>query len=416
MKILDWQNVTNALALPVIITDEHLRIYWQNQEATNCFGGIEGKLFDSLLDAVVPQQKQEHLRQTAALLELAPNESQRFSPFALRVQHGSSFIAEVAATRLPDKVSERSGFVLLIRDITEELARQQELQLSAKVFEYSGEAILITDPLDRILAANDAFGRMTGYDEANILGQQPDFLRRDIKEGEIYNSMWRSVREQGHWKGEVHHRRPSGEIYPVWLAVTAVRDNTGDISHYISIFSDITERKAREEHIRYLAEHDYLTGLPNRVLLQDRFSQAVARLRRSKSTGMVLLFVDLDGFKQINDEAGHAVGDEVLQVVAKRLEYLLRKTDSVCRYGGDEFVLLLPSLTQESAAEPLINKILRQLSDDILIDGVPYHVGASIGAALYPHHGETLDVLLESADNAMYEVKQQGKNSWKMAR
>lgn len=414
MNNVDWQRVTAALGFPVILADEYLRIYWQNPEATDCFGVLEGKLFDSLLDAVVPQQKQECLRKTAELLNLAPNESRRFSPLAVRTPNINLCIAEVTATRLPDDGPDCNGFVLLIRDITQELVHQNELQLSAKVFECSGEAILITDPLDRILAANEAFGRMTGYDEANILGQHPDFLRRDIIEDGIYDSMWSDVREHGHWKGEVHHRRPSGEVYPVWLAVTAVRDNTAEISHFISIFSDITERKAREEHIRHLAEHDYLTGLPNRVLLQDRFSQSVARLRRSKSSSMALLFIDLDGFKQINDEAGHSVGDEVLQVIAHRLEGVLRKTDSVCRYGGDEFVLLLPSLTREAVADPFISKIMQQLSADIFIKGETYRVGASIGAAFYPRHGETLDALLENADKAMYEVKQQGKNNWKI--
>lgn len=412
-----WNHIADCLGIPLLVTDQHLRVEWLNQLARQWFGDqIEGCLLDHLLDHSLPHRRQEHLRLISKLLALIAGERLTLSPFSLRLPALAGQLMEITASRLPSSKTSDGGFTLLLRDITQEQSHLNDLQLSAKVFEYSGEAILITDPLDRILAANEAFTRMTGYAESSILGQRPDFLRKNIKESAIYQDMWQKVKAQGHWKGEVHHRRPSGEVYPVWLAITAVRDSLDDISHYISIFSDITERKAREEHIRYLAEHDYLTRLPNRVLLQDRFTQAIARLQRDDhSAHIALLFIDLDGFKQINDEAGHGVGDDLLQVIARRLEACMRKTDSVCRYGGDEFVLLLTSLGSEAAAEPLIAKVLEHLSEAVPIEGNNYRVGASIGVAFYPRHGDTLDTLLERADEAMYQAKQQGKNRWQIS-
>ncbi|MBR9985054.1 MAG: diguanylate cyclase, partial [Desulfosarcina sp.] len=262
----------------------------------------------------------------------------------------------------------------------------KELRLSAKVFENSGEAIMITDREDRILKVNPAFTDATGYPMTELVGKRPDFLNSGRQNGQFYENMWAGVRNHGHWKGEVWNRRKNGEIFPQWMAVSAVRSIDGRIDHYVTILSDITDRLAEEKHLRHLAQHDFLTGLPNRVLLKDRFNQASASIRRHGGK-MAVMFIDLDKFKAINDRHGHTIGDRLLVMVAERLLSSLRSMDTVSRWGGDEFVLLFSEVKSLQQAAHLAEKVVHGLQEPFRVGELELIVSASAGISLYPDHG-----------------------------
>lgn len=413
---LRWYHVTRSIGEALLVLDTQLRVRWLNAGAESLFSvpaaKAQGMLIDTLLDLTTDTRRSGRAHLLESLLALEPDRPLSLYDLAMRRFDGALFVAEGTASRYAEPDTMETGIVLQLRDVTRIHQEFAELQLSAKVFEHSGEAIMITDTLDRILSVNAAFTAMTGYELDDVLGSSPSFLRQGLQEDAIYKDMWEVVRRDGHWKGEVHNRTKSGEVYPAWLALTAVRDKSDEIIHYISIFSDITERKARDEHIRYLAEHDYLTGLPNRVLLRDRFEQTVNLAKRDDAHPIAVVFMDLDGFKAVNDAAGHAVGDRVLKGVATRLQQNLRATDSISRHGGDEFILLLSSLASREDVFGIADKLIHAIAMPFEIDGCTYRISVSIGISFYREHAADLDQLIVCADQAMYVAKQRGKNTW----
>jgi diguanylate cyclase (GGDEF)-like protein/PAS domain S-box-containing protein len=285
-----------------------------------------------------------------------------------------------------------------------------QLQLKAKVFEQGGESIVITDSQCRIVRVNQAFSRITGYSEAEALRRDPSMLSSGRQTPQFYQSMWQSINEEGHWQGEVWNRRKDGSIYPEWLSVSVLSDRSGAVINYISIASDISQRKKDEEHIRYLADFDPLTGLPNRRLLQDRINTALSHAQR-QGESLALLFLDLDRFKNVNDSLGHMVGDKLLTQVAQRLQSVLREQDTVCRVGGDEFVLLCTG-TDAAGAAHVAAKLLEGIAQRYVIDQNELALTCSIGIALYPTDGDSFEALSMSADIAMYRAKQAGRNGF----
>lgn len=291
---------------------------------------------------------------------------------------------------------------------TERLQTIEQLRLAAKVFENSVEAILITDTTNTLRWVNRAFTETTGYSQEEVIGKNPKILSSGKQDSEFYQQMWNEIRENGSWKGEIWNRRKNGEIYPELLSVSVLRDVRGKITHYVGIFSDISERKASEEKILHLAHHDNLTGLPNRNLLYDRLTLALSGARRNHKK-LALLFVDLDNFKAVNDGYGHHVGDELLKEVAQRLSGLFRSSDTVARLGGDEFLILINEVSDEAAAVAAAEKILAAIPSDLEIGGKKMGVTPSIGIAIYPEHGENLETLIQHADDAMYASKNAGR-------
>jgi diguanylate cyclase (GGDEF)-like protein/PAS domain S-box-containing protein len=294
-------------------------------------------------------------------------------------------------------------------DITPRKQAEARLRLAGAVFESAREAILVSDADNRIVAVNPAFSRMTGYAEAEVIGKNPRLLQSGRSTSEDYADMWRSLGLHGYWQGEFFNRRRDGDEYCVLAAISAVRDEHGQVTHYVGIESDISAMKAAEERIEHLAYHDPLTGLPNRALLLERASLALALAHR-RHEEVAILFLDLDRFMVVNDSLGHAAGDALLVEAAGRLAGLVRDTDTVSRLGGDEFVLLLLGVGRNGARE-VSDKVLAAMRRPFTVEGHDLSLSTSLGIALFPGDGGDMGELLKNADTALYQAKQDGRNT-----
>ncbi len=291
---------------------------------------------------------------------------------------------------------------------TARLAAEEKLELSAKVFSQSREAIIITDKDNNIISVNRAYTAITGYEEQEVLGKNPKFLASGQHDKDFYRVLWETLLKDNFWQGELWNRHKDETIYPEWLTISVVRDETGDVVYYIAIFTDITEHKDREQQIEHLAHYDSLTNLPNRRLLKSRVDYELTAAERNKKT-FALLFIDLDHFKNINDSLGHTIGDQVLIEVGRRLLACVRKEDTVARLGGDEFNILLADSNVNGAAI-VAYKIIASLAEPILYQNYQLHITPSIGISLYPDNGDSYEILFKNADIALYQAKKQGRN------
>lgn len=301
------------------------------------------------------------------------------------------------------------------RDISQQRRAEKDLRMAATVFEHSTSAILITDPAGYIVQANEAFSRVSGYAVSDVLDQLPSMLTVDEQQESHLRYVVKQLHQRGSWEGEVWLKRRDGDHYPAWVGITAVLDDEGDLASYVCFFTDISERKASEQRIHRLAYYDALTHLPNRTLFQDRLYNALQQAERQKAW-VVLMFLDLDRFKPINDSLGHAAGDRMLKDMALRLLACVDDDDTVARMGGDEFTLLLqPRATREMALNRAIHvaeNILASLVRPFVLENREFFVTASIGIALSPQDGSELSQLMKNADTAMYHAKERGKNNF----
>ncbi len=288
---------------------------------------------------------------------------------------------------------------------------ERDTRLAAKVFEVSREGIVILDARREIVSINRAFLRLTGFTAEAVLGRTPDAVQ-SVRHGmAFYRELWTVVAERGHWEGEVWLRRHDGSEFPSWGQISVVTDDDGAATHYVAVCEDISERKAQEDRIRHLAQHDALTGLPNRALLEDRLAQAIPLARRN-GTRLAVMFLDLDRFKTINDSLGHQAGDHLLREVARRLCGCVRKADTVSRQGGDEFVILLQELEAPEHAARVARKIIEAVAEPVYLDGLQLQVTPSIGISVFPDDGTWQAELLRNADAAMYHAKGTGRNNF----
>lgn len=323
----------------------------------------------------------------------------------------------------PIRVSEKTLLFSIIHDITRQHEAEQELRIAAIAFE-SQEGMFVTDANMIILRVNRAFTDITGYTADQAIGKTPQLLQSGRHDESFYNAMWESIAAHGTWQGEIWNRRKSGEIFPEWLTITAVKDENEAVTHYVAALMDISLRKASEEAVSRMAFYDALTMLPNRRMLVDRLSQAMAASKRNRKLGAVL-FLDLDNFKPLNDTHGHIVGDILLVEVARRLAQCVRETDTVSRFGGDEFVVLLHDLSatreaSETQAMLVAEKIRASLAAPYVLtipatDATPaimveHHCTVSIGLVLFRGHRVDMDEILAQADMAMYQAKHDGRN------
>jgi len=301
----------------------------------------------------------------------------------------------------------------ITHDITESKQAQKKLQLAASVFTHAREGIMITDACGTIVEINDTFSQITGYSREETLGQNPRMLKSGRQPPEFYAAMWSELAASGNWSGEVWNRRKNGELYAQMLTVSAVRDADGHTLQYVSLFSDITPMKEHQRQLEHVAHYDVLTNLPNRLLLADRLKQAMLHGQRRRNA-LAVVYLDLDGFKTVNDHHGHNVGDDLLAILSHRMRDALREGDTLARIGGDEFVAVLTDLVRPEDCEPLLVRLLQAASSHTTITTphgtVELQVSASAGVTLYPQDDADADLLLRHADQAMYQAKQSGKN------
>ena len=288
-------------------------------------------------------------------------------------------------------------------------------KLADKIFEHSSEGVMITDPKGVIINVNKAFTQVTGYSREEVAGETPSLLNSGRQDPVFYRVMWQALIETGHWQGEIWNRRKNGEIYLEWLSITAIKDNLGHTTHYVAIFSDITAVRENEERLHNLAYYDALTELPNRILFNDRLNQAMARADRGKQMVAVML-LDLDRFKIINDTLGHMAGDTLLIDVARRVGGCMRESDTVARLGGDEFIVVLPELDSINHASLVAQKIIDVLAQPFTLANQEVFITASIGISFYPSSGGSAEMLVKTADIAMYHAKEQGRNNYQFYR
>jgi len=320
---------------------------------------------------------------------------------------GGSFPVELAI--VPVEMSESgSGAVFLFRDLSAEKHTEDRLRLASTVFDNAAEGIAVLDANFRVTTVNPAFTTVTGFDLADVLGRRPFFLTSTATDGELVDEIWTAIRQNGRWESEHWSARKDGQEYAVWLSISATTDELGTISQYAVVFSDITQRKRDEERIRYQATYDALTGLPNRSLFMDRLGMALHQAQRN-NLRVGLMFIDLDGFKLINDTLGHDVGDELLKEVAQRLLVCVRQGDTVTRFGGDEFTIIMPDLGEMRNVLAIAHRIIDSLKLPFMLQGTEAYISASIGITSFPDDAKTVQALLKNADAAMYRAKETGK-------
>lgn len=293
----------------------------------------------------------------------------------------------------------------------EKAQAEEQLRLAASVFTHAREGIMLTDADDNIIEVNDTFTSITGYSREEVIGQSPSILQSGRQSSEFYAGMWEALNKTGHWTGEIWNRRKSGEIYAEILTISAVHNAAGKVSNYVALFTDISRIKEHQNMLERMAHYDVLTNLPNRVLLSDRLSQAIAQCKRHSQL-LAVVFLDLDAFKVVNDDHGHDIGDELLITVSERMSEALREGDTLARIGGDEFIAVLADLTKKEDCEPVLERLLQAAAEPVTIGGIVLQVTASLGVTLYPQDDADVDQLLRHADQAMYVAKQAGKNRY----
>ena len=387
--------------------DRDLRCRYANNAYREWFGKspeeIIGITFRDLAGERLFSLNEPHIRRVLA------GEPQRFER-TLNKPDGS--VGHIIGHYIPDFDADGTvkGFAIQSSDVTLLKESEAKLALAACVFEHTLDGVLITDADGTILSVNPAFTEITGYTAEEAVGQTPRMLKSNRHNREFYASMWRRITGEGLWSGEIWNRRKDGDLYLERMTVSMVRDAEGAPVHYVSIFSDITALWRQDEHIKHLAFHDALTDLPNRTLLMDRINQKLINADREQCR-LALLFLDLDGFKPVNDRFGHKVGDDLLKEVAKRLLCLVRQSDTVARLGGDEFVILLNNPAGKDEITTIADRVVSSINAPMEILGEALRIGASVGIAVFPADADTSVDLIKHADTAMYAAKDLGGNT-----
>ncbi|WP_198674772.1 EAL domain-containing protein [Rhodoferax ferrireducens] len=329
-----------------------------------------------------------------------------------RRKDGGIYDVQMTITVSHDGAGCLQHFIGVTRDITERRLAEEKLHLAASVFSHSREGIMITAADGTIIDVNDAFTHITGYHRDEVLGQNPRILSSGRQSQAFYASMWRGLIDKGHWYGEVWNRRKNGEVFAEMQTISTVLDAHGKPLHYVSLFSDISALKAHQKQLEHIAHFDALTSLPNRVLLADRMHQAIAQTQR-RGQLLAVAYLDLDGFKSVNDRHGHEAGDQLLIALASRMKQALREGDTLARIGGDEFVAVLLDLPDVAASVPMLNRLLAAAAQPVHFGELVLQVSASLGVTFYPQAEDAdADLLLRQADQAMYQAKLAGKNRY----
>ncbi|MGB5568181.1 MAG: diguanylate cyclase, partial [Sedimenticolaceae bacterium] len=322
---------------------------------------------------------------------------------------GSSFPAEVYANHLA--YEEQAFYIALVHDISARRESERKLRQSATVFDCTAEAILITDAQGVVLDINNAFSELLGYTREELIGRTPSLWKSNVHNRAFYKNMWRSVTEDGEWRGEIINRRKDGAIIPALAAISTVRNESGERISYVAIYTDISQIKDSQRQLAHLAHHDALTDLPNRIMFNERLRHSLDRASR-RDGRVAVIFVDLDHFKHVNDSLGHSYGDRLLIDVAQLLTSLVRNDDTVARIGGDEFTILIEEVGDRGMLASVIEKIIEAFNREFHLGESTVRVTPSLGVSVSPDHGEDAETLMRNADAAMYRAKAMGRNTY----
>lgn len=386
--------------------DKHTAI-WSEQEYINFDCSTDERPnYSKYLRYIHPEDRERVEHQNT---ELLATKSPLDMDFRLQLNDGSIRYLHSYTEIDTDTQGQIKRIFGITKDITEEVNAAARLKQAATVFNNTSEAIFITDENNRIISINPAYTKITGYQEHEVLGKTPGIISSGHHDKAFFADFWHELLHNGQWQGEVWNRHKNGSIFPTWQSITAIKDITGKTTQFVSIFNDISTRKADEELIRYQANYDNLTGLPNRNLFLDRINVALTKAQRENKQ-LALLMIDLDRFKWINDTLGHKAGDIMLQETAKRLKNSVRNSDTVARLGGDEFIIIASELQHHADVEMIANKIFSSFKAPLLIDNHEVFIAGSIGISIYPNDGDTVEKLLMNADSAMYSAKENGRN------
>ena len=403
------RQLIEAIPGPVFYKNREGRYLGCNQAFLEMMGQPRSRVVGATVYDLVPRELAD--RYQADEEKLLEQSGAQVYEYAVRHADGScrEVIVHKAAYGEPGEAG--GGLVGVMLDITERKRMEVRLQQAATVFDSSAEGIMITAPDGGIIAVNRAFSDITGYREEEVLGRNPSILQSGRQDQRLYGEMWQVLRTRGRWQGELWNRRKDGQLFLEALTISAVRDKEGQLTHYVGVFSDITALRKAHDQLDHQAHHDSLTGLPNRLLLGDRLHKAMQRAHR-EDTGLAALFIDLDRFKIINDTLGHQVGDRVLCEVARRLNRLMRESDTVGRLGGDEFLILVEGVVNPTVVSHVASKILNVLQEAPVTVEQEFFVGASIGISVFPQDGNDAETLMRNADVAMYRAKERGRNTY----
>jgi len=399
----------NQTASSIIITDTNGSIEYVNPAFTENTGYLPKELIGKN-PRILRSSDTKSEEYTTLWKTLSSGNTWR-GEFHNRKKNGELFWEVASIAPVKQKNGNISHYVAVKEDITALKNAEEKLKLAASVFSHAREGIIITNDRATIIDVNNAFTLMTGFSREDVIGKNPRVLQSGRQSAEFYDDMWQALLKDDHWSGEVWNRHKNGEVFAVMKTISAVRNEHGIITHYVSLGNDITQIKEHQKQLERIAHYDLLTNLPNRVLLADRLSQAIMQCSRHEQS-LAVVFLDLDGFKQVNDTHSHNVGDELLIAVSIRMKEALREGDTLARIGGDEFVAVLTDLTTVEDCEPVLERLLLAASEPVTIGDIVLNISASIGVTIYPKDSVDADQLMRHADQAMYVAKQSGKNRY----
>lgn len=412
-KELDEHYVLSAvlhasLGMSVIIADLDKNLRYLNPEASKLFGVSEKNI---LAENIMSIFSSIDMLKDELLTALDQAEHGASSECEIRhLVNNEVFYFHIRTAPILDRNDNLLGFVLTMFDNTEKKLAEYRLRQAASIFENTIEGIIITDANANILSVNPGFTKITGYEEDELRGKNPRVLSSGRQGADFYKRMWTALHTTGYWQGELWNRRKDGEAYAEWLTISVIMDAENKVKNYIAVFADITSSKIEHDEFEFLAHHDPLTRLPNRLLFNARLSHSLSRIQRTGGLVAVLM-IDLDGFKQVNDANGHQAGDRLLEVVSERLKAHTRSEDTVARLGGDEFVIALEDIADVAGAKEIAQKLLEEIAQPIMLDKTSISVTASVGMAFSSTAGNDPKILMGAADGALYQAKNSGKNT-----
>ncbi|WP_024953971.1 EAL domain-containing protein [Sulfurospirillum arcachonense] len=406
------REIFNQRAIGIGYIDLNGEILFTNKYIDNLLGYDEGELSGINVRDITYEDDIEISMDTRR--EILENTLLPEIEYTKRYKHknGTPIWVNSSMSVSKDKNGIPQYIIGFVKDIRGKKESESRLNLAAAVFENTNEGIVITDHRLNIQVVNNAFCEITGYTNLDVIARNAVFLQSSFHDSSFYKKMWASVKKYGYWKGEMWSTRKNGERFPQWLNISTIKDEFENIINYISVISDISTMKQSEKELEFLAHHDPLTKLPNRLLLSARLEQAIKRAKREESK-IAVLFLDLDRFKEINDTYGHSYGDEILTTVTSRFKTIMREKDTIARIGGDEFIMLIEELENISDIEPVLCKVLNIFNEEINVEHISFKLTASIGVSIFPDDGNQIEDLIKNADAAMYQAKDAGRNTYR---